>query len=272
LPELPEVESYRRYFERHALRRRVREVTVADPGVLAPGTSPASLRRALVGRRFSSIRRHGKNLFAQISRNGFLRIHFGMTGDLASFRDGAEAPRFARVLFHFEDGSSLAYQDARKFGRIELIGEADEYLQGRRFGPDPVSPQFRVRDFVRSLERRRGAIKPLLMNQRVIAGVGNLYADEALFQSGIHPSTRVETLSFAALIRLFRTLKKVLKKVTEIQHGDRPYPRSYLLPSRAEGERCPRCRGRIARTTVGGRTTYYCARHQAPPLHSRPIG
>lgn len=262
MPELPEVESYRRYFERYAMRRPVRGVSVADAGVLAPGTTAAALRRALMGKRFTSVRRHGKNLFVEISGDGFLRIHFGMTGDLAAFRDGAEAPRFVRVLFHFADGTNLAYQDSRKFGRLELIAQADAYLAARRFGPDPVSPEFRLGEFVRSLERRRGAIKPLLMNQRVIAGVGNLYADEALFQAGIHPATPIETLDRAALSRLFRTLQTVLKKVTEAQQNDGPYPRGYLLPRRAEGERCPRCGGRITRTTVGGRTTYYCSRHQ----------
>lgn len=259
MPELPEVESYRRYMERHALERGIRALTVADPGVLASGTTAVRLGRALRGKQFTAVRRHGKNLFAQISGDGFLRVHFGMTGDLAAFGDGDQTPRFARVIIHFEDGTNLAYQDSRKFGRIELIDEADAYLQAGRFGPDPVSPQFRLREFVRSLEGRRGAIKPLLMNQRVIAGVGNLYADEALFQAGIHPLTRVEALDPATLSRLFRTLRTILHKVTESQ----AYPRGYLLPRREEGERCPRCGGRIVRTTVGGRTTYYCSRHQS---------
>src|SRR5688500_17517150 len=109
MPELPEVESYRRYFARYALRRPMSLITVQDRGVLASGTTAASLKKALEGAQFKEVMRHGKNLFARVSGDGWLRIHFGMTGDLARFK--AVPPRFGRVLFHFR-GGGLAYLDA----------------------------------------------------------------------------------------------------------------------------------------------------------------
>src|SRR5688572_5559515 len=107
MPELPEVEQYRRYFERHAVGRTVSGVTVLDRGVLPPKTTPASLRAAAVGRRFQSVHRHGKNLFAALSGDGFIRFHFGMTGDLAFFKDPSRTPRFARVVFDLREGGHL---------------------------------------------------------------------------------------------------------------------------------------------------------------------
>ena len=260
MPELPEVETYRRYFERHALGQEILSVAVKDRGVLA-NTSATELSVALRGKHFDRVTRHGKNLFARISMNGWLRIHFGMTGDLSYFARSEELPRFARVVFQFSKGA-LAYEDARKFGRVELIDTPEAYVRERGIGPDPLSEEFKVPDFVQRMERRRGAIKPFLLNQRVLAGVGNLYADEALYQSDVHPLARVERLSVERLIRVFRVLNAVLRKVIGIQANEDRYPRTFLLPRREEGQRCPRCGGTIRRSTVGGRTTYFCPRHQ----------
>lgn len=263
MPELPEVEQYRRYFERHALGRTVSDVTVLDRGVLAPQTTPASLRTAARGQQFQSVQRHGKNLFAALSGKGVIRFHFGMTGDLAFYKDGAKPPRFARVIFDFRGGGHLAFEDARKFGRVEVIAAADQYLKGRGLGPDPLTKEFDPGQFADSLAKRRGAIKPMLLNQRVLAGVGNLYADEALFQAGIHPRANVNRLSVSRLTKLFETLRKVLQKTVDIQSSKDPrYPRRFLLPRRETNARCPRCGGVIARSTVGGRTTYFCRTHQ----------
>lgn len=263
MPELPEVEQYRRYFERHAVGRTISGVTVLDQGVLAPKTTPASLQAAAKGRKFESVERHGKNLFAALSGNGVIRFHFGMTGDLAFFKDRSKTPRFARVIFDFRGGGHLAFQDARKFGRVEVIGAAGEYLKRRGLGPDPLTPQFDPRQFAGSIAKRRGAIKPMLLNQRVLAGVGNLYADEALFQAGIHPRANVNTLSAVRLTKLLQTLRQVLQKTVAIQSSRNPrYPRMFLLSRREMGARCPRCAGAIQRATVGGRTTYFCRTHQ----------
>jgi formamidopyrimidine-DNA glycosylase len=263
MPELPEVEQYRRYFERHAVGRTISGVTVRDRGVLAPKTTPASLHAAAKGRRFESVHRHGKNLFAALSGDGVIRVHFGMTGDLAFFKDRSKEPRFARVIFNFRDGGHLAFEDARKFGRVEVIAAADEYLKGRGLGPDPLTRDFDPRQFADSVAKRRGAIKPLLLNQRVLAGVGNLYADEALFQAGIHPLANVNKLSAARLTKLFETMRQVLQKTVAIQSSRDPrYPRRFLLPRREASARCPKCAGRIERATVGGRTTYFCRTHQ----------
>jgi formamidopyrimidine-DNA glycosylase len=244
MPELPEVESYARTFARHALDRTIARVRVLDPRVLAVRESEL---RKLKGRRFTRVRRHGKHLFAQAG-DLWLRLHFGMSGDLTT---GVE--RFARVVFEFDDGTLLAFDDMRLFGVVDLVRDPDAFIRERGLGPDPL--MIGVREFRARLAGRRGAIKPLLLSQEVVAGVGNLYADETLFRSGIHPRRGADRLRDDEVKLLFANLRRVLRDAI----GGR---RVFLITHREEGERCPRCGGTLRRAVVGGRTTYFCAIHQ----------
>src|SRR3954454_3322698 len=185
MPELPEVEEYGRYFTRHALNRTIKRVDVRDERILGIVRKDAFMRR-LRGRAFTHVRRHGKHLFVQAG-TAWLHLHFGMTGDLAFYRDVAKEPRFARVVFDFADGSHLAFDDMRLFGVVDLIDDPDEFIAAHRLGRDPLDPKFRLADFRELMAKRRGAIKALLMSQDVVAGLGNLYVDETLFVTGIHP-------------------------------------------------------------------------------------
>ena len=243
MPELPEVESYARTFARHALGRAIARVRVLDERVLA--VRKTELTRALVGRQFTRVRRHGKHLFAQAG-DVWLRLHFGMSGDLTT-----AVERFARVVFEFDDGSLIAFDDMRLFGVVDLVRDPDEFIRDRDLGPDPMS--MTLRDFRARVAGRRGAIKPMLLSQHVVAGVGNLYADETLFRADIHPRRGVDRLRDDEVKTMFANLRRVLREA--IDGRRRMFPRE-------EGERCPRCGGTIRRTVVGGRTTYFCARHQ----------
>ncbi|MEA2326052.1 MAG: formamidopyrimidine-DNA glycosylase, partial [Thermoanaerobaculia bacterium] len=185
---------------------------------------------------------------------------FGMTGDLAYYRD--VPPRFARVILDFRNGAHLAFEDMRLFGFAELLSDPDEYIRDHELGPDPLDPRFGLRDFRRLLEKRRGAIKAVLLSQNVIAGVGNLYADETLFRSGVDPRRPADRLSAAEIKAVFADMRKVLRDTIDLKVRGGTYPARFLLPHREKGERCPRCHGTIQRTVVGGRTTYYCAAHQ----------
>jgi formamidopyrimidine-DNA glycosylase len=244
MPELPEVESYAQFFALHALDRTIARVRIVDERILAV---PKTALRKLAGRRFTRVRRHGKHLFAQAG-DVWLRLHFGMTGDLMT-----EAGRFSKVVFEFDDGTCLAFDDMRLFGVVDLVRDPDAFILDRGLGPDPLT--IGVREFRVRLAGKRGAIKALLLSQNVIAGVGNLYADETLFRAGIHPQRGADRLTGDDLKAIFTTLRRALREAI----GGRTL---FMVGHREEGEICPRCGGTIQRTVVGGRTTYFCGRHQ----------
>ncbi len=263
MPELPEVEMVARYFARHALDQEIERVRVLDPRIL--GTRKI---HQLTGRAFRRVRRHGKHLFAEAG-DLWLRIHFGMTGDLVYVGPASAGqvglkpdPRFARVVFDFKNGAHLAYEDMRLFGVVDLVASPDDFIRQRGLGVDPLDPSFRLGHFRRLLEKRRGRIKALLLSQQVIAGIGNLYADEALFRASIDPRRPVDRLTADQTKALFHALRRVLHQTVEFQSRQVDYPGRFLIQHRKEGDRCPRCGGTIRRTIVAGRTTYYCAKHQ----------
>ncbi len=258
MPELPEVELYSRYFAEHALQQRIARVRVLDERILGD-VRRETFARALRGHAFSAVRRHGKHLFADAGAV-WLHLHFGMSGDLEYGRDAI--PRFARVVFDFDNGAHLAFEDMRLFGVADLTPDPAAYIAAHRLGPDPLDPAFTLREFRKLIEGRRGAIKSLLMSQDTIAGIGNLYADEVLFQTSIHPRRPVDRLSAADAKHIFTAMRRILRVViARKQRGD-GYPRGYVIHHREEGDRCPRCGGSIRRALVFGRTTYFCPKHQ----------
>jgi len=260
MPELPEVELYCRYFTRHALNQRIAEVCVLDERIL--GVRKAALTRALAGHELTRVRRHGKHLFADAG-GSWLHIHFGMSGDLYSYEDDAEQPRFARVVFVFENGNRLAYDDMRLFGVVDVTPDPETFIGEHRLGPDPLDPGFRLAVFKRIVAKRRGAVKSLLLSQDIIAGMGNLYVDESLYRASIHPRRAVDTLSDAEVKAVFTCMRAILKEAITFKSRGGDYPGRWLTQHREEGETCPICRGTIQRTVVFGRTTYFCGRHQA---------
>jgi formamidopyrimidine-DNA glycosylase len=259
VPELPEVETYARYFATHALRQRIARVDVRDERILA--VRKEDLARALRGREFTRVQRHGKHLFASAGPR-WLHLHFGMSGDLAYYRDVAEQPRFARVVFDFANGAHLAFEDMRLFGVVDLTPSPEAYINEHRLGPDPLDPSFTFARFREIAAGRRGAIKSLLMSQEIIAGIGNLYADETLFQSAIHPRRPAGKLRDDELRAIRTTMRKILREVIVRRERGGALPHHYLIAHREEAERCPKCGGTIQRTIVFGRTTYFCAKHQ----------
>lgn len=260
MPELPEVEIYRRHVERHALNQRIVDVRVLDRRILR-GTTAAALRRALTGRRFVATRRHGKHLFVSSTGGSWLYLHFGMTGDI-HYYEGNEEPRFSKVIFDFSKRHHLSFEDARLFGAVSLIDDPDDFIRARRLGSDPFEPHYRSTTFRNALRPKKGAIKSLLMSQTVVAGLGNLYVDEILYQTSIHPLRRVTQLDDREASSLFRVMRRVLRMAIERGEDGRPLPSSFLLPHREEDTPCPRCGAPIRRAVVAGRTTYFCSGHQ----------
>ncbi|HEX2832430.1 MAG TPA: DNA-formamidopyrimidine glycosylase family protein [Thermoanaerobaculia bacterium] len=260
MPELPEVETYARYFARHALGQRIARVDVRDERILAD-IRKETFAKKLKGHAFTSVRRHGKHLFADAGAT-WLHLHFGMTGDLAYYRERQQEPRFARIVFSFDNGAALAFEDMRLFGLAELLDSPDAFVAARGLGPDPLDPSFTFAKFEALLAKRRGAIKSLLMTQEFVAGMGNLYVDETLYQIGVHPRRAVDRLKHEERRAVFTSMRRILRDSIARQERGADLPPSYLYHHREAGERCPKCGGTIQRAVVFGRTTYFCAKHQ----------
>src|SRR6266513_1727483 len=238
MPELPDVESFRRYFDATSLHQRIDDVDVRNAYVLK-GVSGRELARRLKGRSFESTRRHGKHLFVRADSNVWLRLHFGMSGFLRYFKGEEKAPPHTRVLFVFAKDYRLAFDDQRKFGEVGLVNEVAEFLKKRALGPDAVDID--LAGFKETLTKHRGTVKSILMNQRLIAGIGNIYADEILFHTRIHPATQIARLGDKALEKLFRAMHYILEKAIKARADADQMPKSWLLPHRHKGGKCPRC-------------------------------
>lgn len=259
MPELPEVEMFKRYVDSTSLHQPITCVEVRDAYVLKH-VSARGLARRLKGRRFENSHRHGKHLFLRSGHELWLRLHFGMTGWLQYLKRDEETPNTARVLFRFGNNRRLAFDDQRKFGEVELIKNVDEFLHTRGIGPDAL--EITLSQFKAVLGKHRGAVKAILLNQELIAGIGNLYADEILFRARMHPATDVARLRDNDLQRLFRATRHVLERAIALKTDFNRLPKSWLLPHRGKRGRCPRCGRALKSATIGGRTSYFCAHCQ----------
>jgi formamidopyrimidine-DNA glycosylase len=261
VPELPDVEAFRRFFRQHAAGKTVRSVG-ADPTILR-NTNVRGLAGALKGRRFEDPNRHGKWLIGWTDGPALL-LHFGMTGDLIWSGDEPGRHRHDRLWLEFEEGGELRYRNMRKIGGVWLAHDLDEArsVMGA-LGPDALTVDRRT--FLDLLGRRRGGVKAALMDQTLVAGVGNLIADEVLWQARLHPKRRIETLSEEERRALFSTMHHVVKESVD-RFDYVPRKRSWLSHVRGKpGARCPRCKTPLARTLAGGRTTYFCPSCQPEP-------
>ncbi len=259
MPELPDVEHFRRVLASSALGRTVAKTEVRRKEILED-VSPAHLGKALKGNRFEAADRHGKHLFLRLADGGWLLLHFGMTGYPRVYEDPGEEPDHARFVAHFEDGGFLAVSMQRLLGRIRLVEEKEAYLEELGLGPDAASvdlPAFRE-----ILKRTGGTLKGFLLNQGRIAGVGNIYGDEILFQARMHPKASPRDLDADEARDLHRALKRVLRKAADIGADPDRMPRSWVIPSREEGGTCPRCGGPLERISVSGRNGFWCPRCQ----------
>jgi formamidopyrimidine-DNA glycosylase len=257
VPELPDVEGFRRYLARHAEGRRIIGVEVPDRAMVR-NRSPQAFARSLIGRRFGSPRRHGKWLIASVDGVELL-MHFGMTGLLQWAPPGQPRHRHDRVVFVGE-GGELRYNNMRRFGGLWLARDQRE----RDAVTGPLGPDALHLDrerFERLIERRRGGIKAALMDQRLIAGVGNLLSDEILWRAGVHPSAPVAGLSRGRIDRLYVALDEAVSE--SIRYGRVPHGRRWLTRVRDERQpACPRCGTPLRRGTVAGRTAVWCPRCQ----------
>ena len=266
MPELPDVELYRRTLDGHALHQRIARVVVSDARILGDLAAKDFAAR-LEGNRLQSSRRHGKHLLVQLGRGGWLTMHFGMTGSLEYVEPAGEDVPYGRVRLDFK-GGSLAYVNRRMLGRVGLADEADAFVAAEELGPDALEPAFDLAALSAALDGRR-EVKAVLMEQSLVAGIGNLYADEILFQARLHPTAPGRTLGKAKRRQLFEKIKAVLQTAIDCGAGAEQFverlPKGWLLPQRHEGGTCPRCGRKLATLKAAGRTGYYCPRCQPEP-------
>jgi formamidopyrimidine-DNA glycosylase len=258
MPELPEVEMARRYLEATALHQTIQAAEVKDGRILAKVVSAKDLEEALAGKQFRCASRHGKRLFLKLHDSHWLTLHLGLTGRLIYLKSGAKEPSHTRLLVCFENGRNLAFDDPRIFGEVGLAKSPAAFLVERKIGPDVLLQD--QEGFLEIMSGRKGLIKPALLNQNLLAGLGNLYADEALFQAGISP--RIRSLTIGQLIALYSSIQEVLKTALSTDADLEKLPDSYLMPHRHPGGTCPRDGALLRHEKIGGRTSYFCPEHQ----------
>ncbi len=265
MPELPDVETFKRVLARTSLRKTIERVVVSDKRIL--GKLPA---RTFVGRlqgaRLVAAQRYGKHLLARIDRGGWLTLHFGMTGALHSVSKPGREPPFTRVRLDFTDDGSLAYTNKRMIGRVGLIENAADFIAGERLGPDALDRRFDFAAFKAAVLGVKRDVKSVLMDQEIVAGIGNIYSDEILFQARVNPAARLDKLTPNQLKQLFLKMREVLRTAIARGAGSEQFtermPKTALLPERKKGGRCPRCRSPLKVFKVGGRTAYCCPKCQ----------
>lgn len=259
MPELPDVQVFKEYVDATCLHQEIEGVHLKDADRLLKEVSSTTLRRNLKGGRFQGTRRHGKYLFLEVEDEGVLVLHFGMTGFVRYFKAGeGDPPDHSRLTLDFRGGHRMAYVNTRKLGELDWARDVTSFVEDRGLGPDAldVDPQ----EFQKMLEGRRGTLKGTLMNQGLIAGLGNVYSDEILFRSGLHPRRTAGDLGGGTAASLHEDMHHVLKKA--IQGRVEEFPPDFLLPHREGGAECPRCGGTIRKIRVSGRPTYFCEDHQ----------
>jgi formamidopyrimidine-DNA glycosylase len=272
MPELPEVETIVRDLRPLLVGRRIETVSHCDwPNTIAP-LEPAHFCRTLEGETFADVTRRAKFILLHLGSGRVLAVHLRMTGAL-TFHAAPQPPgKATRLVFKLDGGAELQFGDARKFGKVRLLAgdEVPAFLDS--LGPEPLPDDFTLERFRARLAGRRGALKPLLLNQQVLAGVGNIYADEALFQARLHPLRQAHTLDADETERLYHAIRQVLAQgIANRGTSVSDYRDAAGEPGRnqealnAYGQRdrpCPRCGTPIERLVVGGRGTHICPRCQ----------
>lgn len=265
MPELPDVEGYKRVLARNGLRRTIERVVVSDARILDK-LSTRKFASHLQDTKLVAARRHGKHLMAKIADDGWLTLHFGMTGALEFVRNGEEVPPYTRVHFDFSDDGRLAYTNKRMLGHVGLVEDAADFIAAEKLGPDALDRTFDFNAFKTAVSGTKRDVKSVLMDQQLIAGIGNVYSDEILFQARISPTEPMDKFSPGKLKRLFDEIHRVLKAAVAHGAGSEQFvdrlPKGFLLPERKKGGRCPLCGTPLKILKVGGRTAYCCPRHQ----------
>ena len=288
MPELPEVETIVRELNREVLGRAFFDVWTDFPKMIKKPKSFDQFRKEIKGKKILNIGRRGKNILFELSENRSLLIHQKLTGHLLlgkwQFLNGnwqslipgplSEDPmnKFLHLIFWLDDKRQLALSDLRKFAKVELLNKEELEKELKSLGPEPLERDFSFEKFKGQILKKKGKIKQVLMDQEVIAGIGNIYSDEILWQAKVNPFKEIKKLSDEEMKKIYEAMKEILKKaiaargesisdfrrITGEKGGFDPLRKVY----RREGEKCPRCGAIIKRIKIGGRSAHFCPQCQ----------
>lgn len=267
LPELPEVETVRRGLNRLVKGKVISKVEVTYAPMIKTGVD--AFCQDLIGQEILDVDRRGKYLLIYLTDH-VLISHLRMEGKYNFFADQVPANKHFHAFFTFIDGSTLVYQDVRKFGTMELLGKADvdAYFISRKIGPEPTEEDFDLEEFAKKLAKSKKPIKSHLLDQSLVAGLGNIYVDEVLFKAQVHPAQASNQLSAEQVADLRQATIEVLQLGTEKGGSTiRTYKNAlgmdgtmqdYLQVYGKTGQACPRCQTEIVKIQLGGRGTHFC--------------
>ena len=269
MPEMPEVEIIRCYLDTQVAGKTIMNLDIRLPRMIK-WPNVEGFRALVTGRTIKAMNRRGKYLLMELDNDSKVVFHLRMTGRLVYEPTGETSDHHARVIFHLQDGASLVYGDTRTLGTIHgLKPQESGMLKGlAEMGPEPLSAEFTAEYLYKTANQRKVAIKSFLLNQKYIGGIGNIYADEALFLAGIHPLRPANSLTQAECGKLWESVNKVIADgiadggttFRDYQNGEggKGSHQEHLYVYGRKGEQCRNCGAVIERITVGGRGTHFC--------------
>lgn len=267
MPELPEVETVRRGLERLVVGKTIVAVEVRVPKMVK--TDLEIFKLDLLGQEIKAMRRRGKYLIFDLGAQ-VLISHLRMEGKYLLFPEAVPENKHFHLFFALDDGSTLVYQDVRKFGTFELLAKSEEeaYFIKKKIGPEPSKKDFKLAPFERAVLSSHKPIKPLLLEQRLVAGLGNIYVDEVLWAAKVYPERLADSLKKAEIKRLHDETIRILQlgiekggstiRTYRNALGEDGTMQQYLQVYGRTGEPCPRCGAEIQKIKVGGRGTHFC--------------
>jgi len=286
MPELPEVETTIQGLREKVLKRTFVDVWTDTPKLIKKPENFEYFKKELKGKKIKNIRRRGKNILFDLLENQVLLIHQKLTGHLLFGKWKKKGKRwespsgplsekintYIHLLFTLDNGQMIALSDLRKFAKVELWEKESLKAELNQLGPEPLDKEFTFEKFKEVLQRKKGRIKQVLMDQGVIAGIGNIYSDEILFAAKIHPFKRVEELEAKELNEIYKKMRNILRRAIKLQGESIS---DYRTPTgekgkfdrarkvyRREREKCPRCGNVIKRIKIGGRSARFCPKCQ----------
>lgn len=272
MPELPEVETIKTQLEKLIVGKKVEKVEVGLPRMVK--LSLDKFRRIVVGSRIKSIKRRAKILIFELSNGWSMLVHLKLSGRLIFRRKGEalkdEDTKWNHLIYHFSDGSRLFHNDLRQFGYVKLIEtvQLTDFFKKEKLGPEPLSRNFDISIFRNLISKSKAKIKQFLMDQRNIAGIGNIYSDEILWEAKIHPFKKANELTVNELKSLYSAMRKILQKAVKLRgtsirdyrdtEGKSGKYTEVRYVYQREGEPCPRCGTKIKKVKIGGRSAHFC--------------
>ncbi|MFC2022481.1 bifunctional DNA-formamidopyrimidine glycosylase/DNA-(apurinic or apyrimidinic site) lyase [Chloroflexota bacterium] len=269
MPELPEVETVKNELSPYVIGRRITGVTLFWEGIVRQ-PSAEEFRSRITGQEITGITRRGKYLIVGLSSDDLLIIHLKMTGSLLIGQDSSQPPKYTRAIIHLDKDTNIFFRDPRKFGVLRLVKDKNSIVG--KLGPEPLEADFTPQVLAQRLAKRTAPIKALLCDQNLVAGIGSMYADEALFATGIHPLRAGESLSREEVERLHSAIRQILWAAINNKGAS---VNTYFRPDGTKGtahfefnvahrggKPCPNCGTPIERLPIRNRGSYFCPKCQ----------